>query len=255
MRIKNKIALFTLLTVLLGGGLICYTKIYAKDHLSSVIQADIFDISKDKSAVYGVLKGRMSETQNFMKETNKLSSSSTLSKDNIASLDPKEYCTSYKIYFIKPDIIDIYNKTQKFSDVIAENYMWETPLLNDNGDIVSSTIVMKGNHNWEFGSTGLEIGTDEIKLSSNPQKIKKLLEDNGINRIKDIKHVRIALSKFDMFYVAGEDDKEYIIPFSENPKFLFGLTNYKKYPASEVMKVFAGEASKYKRRNNLMPCD
>lgn len=118
----------------------------------------------------------------------------------------------YKVYSIDPDKLKNIDENSRFTDLMKGNYEWEFPILTSEGKVINVGTVAFLNGSWQFVGLGLTIPPSGIDLSSKPDKIIKLLEqENLAAKITEFKHLRCGLPPMDLLVVTA-NSQEYVIP-------------------------------------------
>ncbi len=115
----------------------------------------------------------------------------------------------YKIYWFRGNLHD-YFKDNNFSNIIAKSkIIWETPILSDSGQVISTIRAIKRDEGKWGTSVGYEMPLEYIEFYIKPQNIENILKLNNINEVQ-VKHVRLQ-SIGDFFYINNKNN-EYAIP-------------------------------------------
>jgi len=204
------------------------------ESISVPVNAHIFEISNDSVEVNEVFKKDLPVVKKIMGENQSMTATrNNLNKEkNI----PDHMGQSYKVHVFLADFIEIYDQSKDFSSIIPTDYQIEAPLLDADGNVISTSLVWKYKGKWEIAQSGLYIPVEYVEISASPDRISKLLLDNNITDIKQVNHVRFLTKTTDALFVETNDGKEYLIPMSFRSD-LTGLENLKVYEVNEAMDI------------------
>lgn len=250
MKTKLSLVIVSLITVIaLGIGGARMTTSYAVDRLTGILNNDSFESACEQSEVKAVFNADFPRAKEIIKQD-----PSFLPKEyrqKASEAQPGKMGTPYKVYLASKDFIQRYQTDHRFGSVLSGQYLWEVPLLDDTNRVVGASTAWQNNGKWEIAATGLNIPAVMVKLSSDTEAIAKLLADNGLTGLKEIKHVRIHGAGVDAFYLVSETEKEYVVPMSHRPD-IAGLENLKVYPVAEAMDVLSARFSPTIRDNVIL---
>lgn len=172
---------------------------------------------------------------------------------------------AYQVFELNTDdIIRDYDSNHKFSKYISNSYIWEIPICDKSGTIISTAAFRKGakiktikqkNFNfkdktsekefyeraakregkWHWIRTGNMIPCSEVEFVSNRDDISSYIRSLGLADIEEIKYVTLGIYRTEMIYVRAAG-KDYGITFGARPD-LTGLDNRTLYPIEEIMKT------------------
>ncbi|MEW6172750.1 MAG: hypothetical protein AB1510_06730 [Bacillota bacterium] len=250
MKTKLFLVIVSLITVLaLGIGGARMTTSYAIDKLTGILNSDSFESACEQLEVKAVFNADFPRAQEIIKQD-----PSFLPKEyrqKASEAQPGKMGTPYKVYLVSKDFIECYHTGRSLGSALSGQYLWEAPLLDDSCRVVSTSTAWENDGKWEIAATGLNIPATMVKLSSDTEAIVKLLVDNGLARLKEIKHVRIHGAGMDAFYLVSETGKEYVVPMSHRPDII-GLKNLKVYTVEEAMDVLSARFSPVVRDNMIL---
>ncbi len=140
----------------------------------------------------------------------------------------------YKIYVVIENLRQ-YEKGKNINKLISpKSVIWETPVFSEDDELISTIHTKKTEENGKWITlAGNIIPIEYIKFYTNPQNLKNLLTENGIEKPNEVKHIRVREIYTDFFYVRKGND-EYGIPFSSKSEDL-GITNLKVYKLSDLI--------------------
>lgn len=160
-------------------------------------------------------------------------------KNDIEVALPEKMGNKYKVYLISKNFIEDFKISKNFENIISDDFIWEIPLLDENNQIVSTSMAAKmNNDSWQVVRTGLDIPSDIVEIVSNEEYLEDAIKNLDIKVPKVIKHVRIFSKNMDFIFVKDENNKEFLIPmsFRENET---GLSNMQSYEAENVIEVLS----------------
>lgn len=166
----------------------------------------------------------------------------------------------YKVYRLKDDdIVNLYKKEGSFSNLISDNIIWEIPIYNADGKIVSTCSIKRRPMLDELKASGkklrpeVEQGAKDVEgqwavtlignyipleyaaLLSEPDKIAEFLNKHDIENPQTIKIVILPYATY-MLYVK-DNDKEFGIPFNYRED-LIGIKNAEIYEMDAFIEIF-----------------
>lgn len=146
---------------------------------------------------------------------------------------PAKNGETYKVYMFK-DNIKKYYETKSFNKLISNsNVYWETPLLSEDSNVISTMRAYKNNDSKWGTSEGHGMPIELINFYIEPANIQKILLINGITNPESVKHIRIRHLYMDFFFVK-DGNNEFAIPLANNPEEL-GLKNFTLYKMSDFI--------------------
>ena len=181
-----------------------------------------------------------------------------------------DFSNMYKVFTLSiEDVVKGYYEVDKqFSDLITDNYLWEAPIRDQNGNVVSSASFRKGvsfeafekkskdmifenqetkdavcdfvrskEGKWYWVRTGNLIPNEEVEFVSDHSALTKYINNLGFPRVEDIKYVSLGIYRTDILYIRAEG-KEYGITFTLRPD-LAGLENRKLYEIGEIIDILS----------------
>lgn len=204
------------------------SRTYAID-VMGLFLIDSFDEAKEKKEVEVVFKeelislGRtIQKFPDFLPDKHKQKSLEHL---------PKAIGEPFKTYVFENDEVRNYNpeRTLPFKD-----YLWEVPVFDKAGNIISITTARNYTGKWEISTSGMLMSEEMIKLSVDTNAVTALVKDQGLGQPKDIKHVTIPVAFMDAIYFNLKSGEEYLIPL--NHRGCLDLQDLKAYKVQDVMK-------------------
>lgn len=211
---------------------ISVSKSYTQSIISDKLSKDAFENATERVEVKSIFDADFPIAQRIINQD-----PSFLPKEfrsNPEEYQPKSMGNPYKVYVLDKDFVQKYKISGQFGSSLSGKYLWEVPLLDSVGRVVSSSTAWNNNGKWEVCLTGLNISPDLIQLSADNELIAKLLISKDLMKFKELKHIRVNM--MDGIYLVLESGEEYIIPMSKRPE-LTGLDNLKVYTADEAMEV------------------
>lgn len=237
----------TLLNICIVALIVCVTTSIgfasgSGDDIKKLLQQDSIEYSLEKNEVLDALEKAESKINRLLGQTNKKSTN------------------MYKIYVFNGDT-GKYRKSGNFGSLISGNYMWEVPIYDNKGQIISSCLIDKGPYlsevkkslsegvtlnedaekeikkfegKWHMIQLGLTMPIEGMNFVSNRDKIVDLLNQNGI-KPNSIKLVSTPYSTY-LLYIK-DANQEYGIPFATREDFV-GVRNGTLYTMPELMVLF-----------------
>lgn len=205
---------------------------YAVDPITQVLSDDILENSIEREEVESLFNADFPTAKKMIKDNPSFLPKKYRNKAEEAI--PQSMGMPYKVYIAFAEFFKSYQVDGNFKKAFTNEYLWEIPLLDKQGNVVSTITVWKYNGKWDIAQTGLNIPADTVAFCTNNKAIKELLENNDLKSIKQIKHLRLYNAKMDVLYIVSDTDEEYLIPMSHRAKYL-GLENLKIYPLNELM--------------------
>jgi len=210
------------------------TKGYTQSSISDKLSKDAFENATEKVEVKSVFDTDFPIAMNIISQDPSFLPEQFRSKPE--EYQPTSMGNPYKVYTADKSFVQKFKLSGQFGSILSGEYLWEVPILDNSGRVVSSSTVWENNGKWEVGLTGLNIPPDFVQLSSDNDLIAELLINNDLTKFKELKHIRVF--KMDAIYLVSKSGDEYIIPMSFRPD-LVGLDNLKVYTADEAMKVIS----------------
>jgi len=224
------VASIIFLGIIISG--IGITKGYTQSSISEKLSKDAFENATEKVEVKSIFDADFPIAEKIINQDSSFLPEQF--RSNPEEYQPKSMGNPYKVYTVDKGFVQKYKLSGQFGSILSGEYLWEVPILDNAGRVVSSSAVWKNNGKWEVALTGLNIPPDFIQLSSDNDLLTKLLINKDLTKFKELKHIRVF--KMDAIYLVSESGDEYIIPMSFRPD-LVGLDNLKVYTADEAMKV------------------
>lgn len=165
---------------------------------------------------------------------------------------PVKIGAPYKVYDTKADWVKSFYANQEFSKCYSQDYVWEVPLIDKEGQIIQTAKVAFFEGKWQPVIIGRELSLDCISFSSNPKEINNSLERAEVKGIIFTKHIRTMMPRIDLIYIKSLSG-EFLIPMSTRPDLFPEVSMMKVYKASELMDLIKDKyPSREVNANNLM---
>ena len=202
------------------------------NEINKKMNIETINDEQDKEGALGAVGYRMNNLEEI---SNKLGWNKTPVKNG-------EY---YKIYQLVDNLKKYYDNGSFESLIPSCKIAWETPLMDSDGNIISTMRAVKTNGKWAT-SEGHGMPIEFINFYKDPENLQNILTQNGIAHPSQIKHMRIRELYIDFFYIKDGKD-EYVLPFANEPDEL-SIKNFTLYK----MPDFIGKlSSKYVNPNNI----
>ncbi len=142
--------------------------------------------------------------------------------------------TPYKVYDTEPDWVQSFYANNEFAKCFNQNYIWEVPLINQEGQIIQTAKVAFFEGEWQPVIVGRELPLNYISFSSHQKEISSSIKQAGIKGIIAVKHIRTTMPRIDLIYVKSLSG-EFLIPMSTRPDLFKNVNMLEVYKASELM--------------------
>lgn len=211
------IALLGLIMIGIGGHYI----------ISNGFDEDNIDLILDKESI-----SQVSEKKDVLSAYN----SENTRKTRSASEPEYEIGDPYKIYIISEDLEKSMREEKVINLLAEDDYQWEAPLYDSNGNIANSAIVWNDNGTWSIGKIGLDIPDNLVKFISDSNAIHNFINESEIQNPIEIKRLKFISKNIDTVYILDESGEEYLIPLSfDSISNRFNIENLKLYNAKELL--------------------
>lgn len=226
------------------------------DLIKETLSQDSVTSSAEKDSVLKALKDSMDNTLELIRGNGSLM---------ITSVDKESSYSSNKMYKLfmlnEGNFIDSYKKGKTFESLISDEYIWEAPILDTKGNIISINQIVKGKRlddikkkfgdiedkeientiknregKWYVASTGTSIPLKGVEFISNRDAIASFLLTSGLQNPSKIKVVSLPKVSTYMIYIKDKNG-EFGIPFTSREDFS-GATNGKLYKLEELFNIF-----------------
>ncbi|MDU4832654.1 MAG: hypothetical protein E6X52_09005 [Actinomyces sp.] len=217
-------------TALLGLVIICIGGHYI---ISNGFDENNIDLILDQESIF-----QASEKEDVLLAYNSQNTRNARSLLNESEYDSySEIGDPYKTYIISGDLEESMCEEKAINLLVEDNYQWEAPLYDSNGNIVNSAIVWNDNGTWSIGKIGLDIPENLVQFISDSDSIHNFIKKSEIQNPIEIKRLKFVSKNIDAVYILDESGEEYLIPLAfDSVLNRFNIENLKLYNAKELLK-------------------
>lgn len=227
MSVRKKLLIACIMITIVIAGLHIEQTYAMKDKVSQIMLEDTIDYDNEKNSITNQIEPGIDWAVECIAKDK-----SICNPEIIGDNSPKKVGVPYKVYYV--DMNSITDGRGNLQDALL-NYFWEYPLMNNNGEIITTCTIGKYNGKWEPCLLNSGLSEDMIRMSSNFDSISDVILKNDIKDPLEIQHIRFIIPfQFDAFYVRTASNQEFIIPISLRPGFM-KMDNLKAYELSDVM--------------------